>query len=291
MGLALAGALAPPWEGYSIDGKAYAQEAQNVEKGITTILIVGCDQRPGDLGRTDTILVGFLNMESGELNVLSIPRDTYVNIPSSGEKTKLNHAYSYGGITLTENTIASNFGINIDCYAEVNFETFSQLVDAMGGITIDVEKPMSVPEENINLAAGVQHLNGEQALGYVRFRGDPQADIGRIARQQKFLEVLAEELFSPGTVWIVPKLIKVAEENIQTDLKTTEMITLANSVRKIGVSSIQFYMMPGTPDMIRGISYWVPDEEETQMLIDDIMNIEKVNDDPSTINDTEAKEN
>ncbi|MEG1500785.1 MAG: LCP family protein, partial [Clostridiales bacterium] len=132
LGLSLAAAMMPPWEGYYITGNKDLSLPTIEDDDMKVILAVGCDKRPNDVGRTDTILLAFVDPKQGDVKVLSIPRDTYVTIPGSGKKTKINHAYAYGGIPLTEETIESAFGIKVDNFMEINFQGFTQVIDALG---------------------------------------------------------------------------------------------------------------------------------------------------------------
>jgi len=238
---------------------------------VHVILAVGCDHRENDSGRTDTIMLAFVNMSTGKLDLLSIPRDTYVTIPTSGSKTKINHAYAYGGISLTEKTIESTFGIEIDNYAEVDFEGFSALVDIAGGVTIDVPMDMYNADEDIDLKAGVQELDGNKALQFVRFREPKLADIGRIGRQQQFMEALIESLMNPATVFKIPELAQVGFQYVQTDLTLKQCISLAKTVLSQTGGEIGTQTVPGESAYINGVSYWKKYDNQTQELIDTLM--------------------
>jgi LCP family protein required for cell wall assembly len=258
------------WQGYSItkENLEVGDLKDLGQSGIMTILMVGCDKREDDSGRTDTIMLAFLDLDHDNAKILSIPRDTYVSIPTTGGKTKINHAYAYGGIPLTESTIEKFLGIKIDHYIEIDFAGFADVVDALGGITIDVEMRMYTPWEGIDLQPGSQLLDGQDALAYVRYREKTEGDIGRVDRQQKFIGVLADEMFSSSNVLKLPKVIDVAMENVETDLRATQALSLANFFRKIGVSNIELFKLPGTADMIGGVSYWIVDDNTLSEVVD-----------------------
>ncbi len=269
MGLVVADAVTPPWEGFMVTSQDLNGEnlpMLSADDGMEVILAVGCDRRPNDVGRTDTILLVFLNPENGDIKVLSIPRDTYVTV--KGSKTKINHAYAYGGIPLTESTIEKAFGIKVDHYLEADFNGFAELIDALGGVTIDVEKNMYTPDEGINLKKGVQKLNGTDALAYVRFRQDGLGDIGRIQRQQKFLAALAEQVKSNSSLLKIPKLVEVALDCINTDFSAGDLLALANTAINADLNNMELVMLPGTDDYIGGVSYWIMDEDETEKTVD-----------------------
>lgn len=235
---------------------------------MITILAVGADKRPNDVGRSDTILLAFLDTKNKKVQVLSVPRDTYVTIPRSGERTKINHSYAYGGIPLLEETLESYMDIAIDYYVAVDFNGFVELVDAIGGVELEVEKRMYTPWENIDLQPGLQTLNGKDALGYVRYRGDKLGDIGRIGRQQHFLKELAEELMSLSSVWKIPKFVDIFTENVDTNLTAGEILSLYNTFKDIDLSTLNLQMLPGAGEYINGISYWIGNREEMDKLLD-----------------------
>lgn len=247
--------------------KFLASDSANEETRV--IMLVGCDKREGDVGRSDTLMLLFLHGKDRSASLLSIPRDTRVQVRN--ETTKINHAYAYGGIDLSKTTVENFLGIQIDNYAEVNFSTFSALVDALGGIDIEVEKDMKYSAEGINLKAGYQTLNGDQALQYVRFRSDAEADLGRVRRQQHFLQVLADKLFSLSSVWKLPQLVSAISNNVESDLSAQEMLSLANLYKDAASSEIDMAMIPGEARYIGAISYYVPFEDELPALVERMM--------------------
>ena len=155
------------------------------------IVVLGVDERPSeeDTGRSDTLFVVMLDSDNNNVSLLSVPRDTRVKIPGYGWD-KINHAFAFGGHKLTQQTTEELLGIRINNYVMIDFKGFKGLVDAIGGVDIEVEKPMSYYDEwdgfTIDLAPGMQHMDGDKAIQYVRYR-DEEGDIGRIRRQQKFL--------------------------------------------------------------------------------------------------------
>ncbi|MGI6713144.1 MAG: LCP family protein [Bacillota bacterium] len=240
------------------------------DKEKLTILVMGSDKRQEEHARSDTILVVFLDTKEKNIKIINIPRDTYVRIPGKRINTKINHAYAYGGITMAKDTVENFLDTKIDRYIEMDFQGFTSLIDALGGITYNVEKRMYYPAENIDLQPGLQTLNGEKALGYVRYRSDGKGDIGRIERQQKFLPVLADRVLSLSTLWKIPKLIGIFQENVETDFTVGHMLMLANVFRNFDPAGIETYMVPGEPEYINGVSYWMSKPGQLSQMIDEL---------------------
>ena len=178
----------------------------------TTWLIVGSDSREGltqqqkdnlatgdsDGSRTDTIMLAY-KPPSGKATLISIPRDLYVPIPGQGSY-KINAAYNFGGPQLLAKTIEQLTGIRIDHYAEIGFGGFDTLVDAVGGVNICIDQSLRDPKAGLNLTKGCHDLNGQQALGLVRTRAFPNADLERVVNQRKFLSALMSKATSPGVL-------------------------------------------------------------------------------------------
>ncbi len=203
-------------------------DKQQLEDNKINVLLVGSDQRDDEVDRTDTIMIGQYDKDSGETKLVSIMRDTYVNIPGYGYN-KINASYAYGDIPLLTKTIQKNFGIQIDHFAEVNFEGFKHIVNEVSpkGIKINVEKRMKYQDNagdvNIDLQPGVQHLNGAQLLDYARFRADAQSDFGRVERQQKVITRLKEEMLSLTKIHKLPKAIGMITSYVNTDMTKSEI--------------------------------------------------------------------
>uniref|UniRef100_UPI0035CA9A45 LCP family protein n=1 Tax=uncultured Mycobacterium sp. TaxID=171292 RepID=UPI0035CA9A45 len=185
----------------------------------TTWLLVGSDSRQGltveqqqalstggDIGngRTDTILLVHLPAvgSSAPATMVSIPRDSYVPIPGYGGD-KINAAFAMGGASLLAQTVEQATGLRLDHYAEIGFSGFAGVVDALGGVTICPSAAISDPLAGINLAPGCQRLDGRDALGYVRSRATPRADLDRMVRQREFMSALLHRAAGPG-VWLNP---------------------------------------------------------------------------------------
>ena len=229
------------------------------------IVVLGVDERPSeeDTGRSDTLFVVMLDTDEDNVSLLSVPRDTRVKIPGYGWD-KINHAFAFGGHKLTQETTEQLLGIRINNYVMIDFTGFKGLVDAIGGVDIEVEKPMSYYDEwdgfTIDLAPGMQHMDGDKAIQYVRYR-DEEGDIGRIRRQQKFLRAVYDKVTSVEIISHLPALVKQANDMIDTDLSLGDMMDLAQALHGMMEKhgKLQTATVPGLPEYIDGISYWIPD--------------------------------
>lgn len=245
-----------------VPGKAAAAEK------VLPVLLLGVDQRPGDVGRADTIIVAFLDLRDREVRLLSVPRDTYVYLPGRTGGDKINASYAYGGPEEAMQAVGDLLGIDIAYYVETNFKGFEKIIDTLGGVTIDVDRRMYYPAEGINLYKGKQKLNGHDALAYVRFRNYPMGDIDRIRHQQVFFSALADQALQVRNIWKIPALVGELRKAVKTNISTARLIQLGNLFRDIDSSKVETYMLPGTPSYINGISYWLPDEAESGPLVD-----------------------
>lgn len=235
------------------------------------IVVMGVDERDTDAGRSDTLFVVMLDPKNNNVSLLSIPRDTMVRVPGRGWD-KINHAFAYGGHKLTQQTVEEFLGIQINNYVVVDFSGFKDLVNAIGGIDINVEKDMYYedPYDNlvIDLQQGRQHLDGEKAIQYVRYR-DEEGDIGRIKRQQHFMMAIYEKMTSTQILTKVPSLVKELTKMIKTDMPLTDMAKVGkamNSAMK-EQKGIKMAMVPGEPVYIDEVSYWVPDMTDLRGLM------------------------
>lgn len=225
------------------------------------ILVLGVDERSDDVGRSDTMFVVTIDTSTKEVSMLSVPRDTRVKIPGHGWD-KINHAYAEGGVKLSQKAVEDLLGIPIDYYMTINFAGFYKIVDALGGVDIDVDERMYYedPYDNlvINIQPGVQHMDGKKAIQYVRYR-DSAGDIGRIARQQKFIKAMMREAADPTNILKLPAVIKEINEVVKTNMSTAEMLNLAKMINDAQKQGLKTDMVPGKPAYIDEVSYWLPD--------------------------------
>ena len=244
----------------------------------TTVMIMGVDERADDVGRSDTLMIATLDPHTDHAALLSIPRDTRVKIKGRGYD-KINAAYAYGGERLAESTVESFLGIDIDHYIIVNTNSFVRLVDAIGGIDINVEKRMYYEDpwdDNgglvIDIYPGLQHMDGEKAVTYVRYR-DEEGDIGRVRRQQEFMAACMDKLTSPSIIPKIPAIISELMDAVQTDLSFRQILGLAGALRDAQKNGLDMEMVPGKPLYIDGVSYWIPDIEMLRLSVADSLGI------------------
>ena len=246
------------WGDFSLDSIADL----NLLSGKKNIVVMGCDTRKDDAGRSDTLFVVMLDKSNKNAALLSIPRDTRVKVRDHGWD-KINSAFAYGGQKLTRETVQDFLGIKIHNYVVVDFQGFKDLVDAVGGVDINVEKRMSYYDPyadfKIDLRPGNQHMDGKTAMQYVRYR-DEEGDIGRIRRQQKFIMALYKQIASKNIITKMPGVSKQIMSMIKTDLSLKEMVELGKVMHDMmEKGGLKMAMVPGTPEYIDGISYWIPD--------------------------------
>jgi LCP family protein required for cell wall assembly len=224
-------------------------------------VLLGSDARAAEPSRSDTIVV----TKAGG-GMLAIPRDTLVDIPGVG-RDKINAAFASGGPELTVETLEKLTGVRINNYVVVHFGGVEEIVDALGGITLEVDQPISVGIDGrqVYIPAGTHTLDGLQALAYVRYRGGPTADIGRIGRQQRFLRALARESTSPAKLPRLPATAAATWHNIDTNMNPLETARFAIRTRLFGIEDAELY--PGTPKYIGGISYWIPDKKAGDKVV------------------------
>lgn len=246
------------------------------------ILLMGVDQEGM---RTDVLVLAHINPRDKKVNLLSIPRDTLVDINCQGRDIcvtpdKINHSHAYGGADLTVDTVEHFLGITVDGYVKVNFEGFQQLVDGLGGVDLVIDKdmnyedPYAKPPLSIHFKASPdpQHLDGKQALEYVRYRGN-QGDIGRIEHTKRFFQAVATKAESVGAL----KLASLAPgmmNYVDTKIGATTAVRLAKLAPTVKLDQIRMETVPGsdytTPD---GRWVWQVDEKKTTQLRDELFEV------------------
>lgn len=229
-----------------------------------TVMVMGVDRRQDDVGRSDTLFLAAVDPQQKKVSVLSVPRDTRVKIEGHGYD-KINHAYAYGGYTLSRESLEKLVCTKIDYYILIDTHAFERIIDALGGVDIDVEKDMYYEDPwdddgglVIDIAAGQQHMDGQTAIQYVRYRDD-DGDIGRIKRQQKFMRAVVEKAATPSVIVKLPAIVKEVNAAVETDLSLSQMISLIGMVKELRENGIVTDMLPGRPAYVNDISFWLPD--------------------------------
>lgn len=208
------------------------------------ILCLGVDYNHDSRGiqyskgaRSDTIIVLSLERKTRRVSALSLPRDLRVFISDACGWDKLNSAFSSGGVRLSRQVVSRFLQVPIHYSLVVKVDAARELVDALGGLRVRVEKDMDYDDNwgnlHIHLKKGVQQLNGQQVVGYCRFRKDAESDFGRMRRQQQVLRTLANRLSENVTVETIERLIRLIRRNVSSDLSYSRMVTLARLFRGV----------------------------------------------------------
>lgn len=253
----------------------------------TNILILGVDARPGEgmITRTDTIILATVDPDQPYVGMLSIPRDLYVEIPGYGEN-RINAAHVLGeseqegyGIDLAAQTVEQNFGVRVHRTLRLNFDGFVAIIDAAGGVTIDVPESFTDYEYptpdygtmTVSFDAGVQHMSGERALQYARIRHG-SSDFVRADRQQQVIAALVRQLLHPANWWRIPGVYVAFVQNVETDLTLIDAALLAPAVLWVGPDNMdrQVITQDIAPNatLANGAEVQMPDWSEVDALID-----------------------
>lgn len=231
------------------------------DKEPFSVLVLGVDERAGDSGRSDTMIVLTVNPDTNSSKMVSIPRDTYTEIIGKGSMDKINHAYAFGGIEMSMNTVENLLDIPIDYVVQVNMESFKDIVDAVGGITINNKLDFSV--EDTHFPTGEISLNGEEALGFVRMRyEDPRGDFGRQDRQKQVIQAVLREGASVSSLMNYQSIFDTIGNNVRTNMTFDEMVDVQANYRSAVGQVDQLYIQNGVGEKIDGIYYYKLDDEE-----------------------------
>lgn len=251
--------------------KVLASEAENVPPELRNL---SYDPVVNSLdGLADSMLLLRFNPPEHQLIVLSLPRDTRTWVEGGG-LTKLNEANAYGGPALAARSVSDLLGgVQIDRYIRINVQGVEKLIDALGGITVNVPEDMSYKDDSqhlyINLKKGEQHLNGAKAVQFLRFRYDQNGDIGRVQRQQMFIRALIEQALKPSTLGRLPQVLSVIQSNIDTNLSVEELLALAGFAAQTNRPNVQMLMLPGDFSSASefNLSYWLPNHTKIAQLM------------------------
>ncbi len=223
-------------------------------------------------GLSDTMLLIRFNPHTDQLVVLSLPRDTRTLV--AGRMTKLNEANQEGGPALSAKAVSDLLGgVEIDRYVRINVQGVEKLIDALGGVEVNVPQDMKYQDDSqhlyINLKAGSQHLNGNQALQFLRFRYDDKGDIGRIQRQQMMMRAILEQTLNPKTIARLPKILSIIQSHVDTNLTVEELLALSGYAAKTNSSNVQMLMLPGdfSNSQDYNLSYWLPNLREIDTMV------------------------
>ncbi len=255
-------------------GTAVVQEGEMVN-----VLLLGVDSLDGDKKgiRTDTMMVLSMDPKSGDSSILSIPRDTRVKIRGRKGYDKINAAHAYGGVELSVQAAKDLLGIPIHHYVKVDYQALYKTVDDVGGVEVYVpmnmkyNDPYATPPLRINLKKGTQVLDGDKAMQFLRFRkGYANQDLGRIESQQKFMDALAKKVLSASSIFRIKDYIDTFNMYVDTDMSVSEMASLGMQAKKMDVNNIRKETVPGAPMYINSISYYNPDNDKINKLVNEL---------------------
>ena len=258
-------------------GEADAVDAERTGE-VYTFLLVGNDDGRGN---TDTILIGRLDTGAHQINVVSIPRDTLVNVP--WDVRKINAIYAgtanSGGVAIEglKKQLRNLTGFTVDCYAIVDLDVFMEVVDLIGGVDFDLPRDMHYDDPNqdlhIHLNAGFQHLDGRQAMGVMRYRsGYANGDLGRVEMQQKFLKAIISQFITLGNIPNLPAVVNLVADKTDTDLTAGNIAFFVQEALRCSSEDICFYTMPNDPATVAGLSYTFVDLQPWLEMINDKLN-------------------
>lgn len=243
----------------------------NRKDNFFTFVLCGTDE--GD-SRTDTIMVVAFDVANKKVNIVSVPRDTILNV--TWNVKKINSAYSYDGIEGLKDALKSVLGFNMDFYAEVNLKAFKDLVDEIGGVDFDVPEDMYYEDPTqdliIDLDEGPQKLSGEKAMELIRYRQYAMGDIKRVSVQQDFMKALFKQLLKIGNVTKVSQLAEIFSENMNTDLSTGNLIWFGERLLSVKSEDIKTFTLPGGAGSYEGLSYWHLDAKQVLEMVNQYLN-------------------
>ncbi len=263
------------------DGKSERRETEvTIGDDPFSILLIGVEdyETDGENGRADTQIVVTINPNTDQMTMTTVPRDTRIEFSAeeAGQYPgfhKINAAYTYGSIydyganKLTVEKVEQLLDIPIDEYVTVNFDGFRDIVDALGGVTVDIKEPFweknfYVGGEKIYFEEGLSKLNGEEALAFVRMRKRDVNNIySRDERQRQFIQAAIDEAISTKTLFKVGEITDILGENVTTSLSATEIFSLQQAYSSINTSNIKTYEIEGEDQRINGTWYFIPSEE------------------------------
>lgn len=254
-------------------------DEQFEEKNEILFLLLGVDAKDiNEKGkRTDTMMLINMNFNTGETKILSIPRDTRVNIRGLKGQRKINAAHANGGPELSVKSVKDLLGVDLKYYVKVDYRAVEEIVDAIGGVVVDIPKdmyhsdPTADPPLLIDLKKGEQQLlDGNKSMQFLRYRGYKDADIGRIRAQQQFMKAFMEQILKPKNVLRLPKMISVYYEYVDTNIPMGTLSKMALSANKINTENMETATIPGKGKRISGIDYLIYNEDEMNSIVNEM---------------------
>lgn len=258
-----------------IEGKEPTEEEKlgSYANPFSTLLL-GIDARGKEAGRSDTIIYTVARPKDGKVLMVSIPRDTYAEIVGKDKYDKINHAYAFGGKKMIIDSVSKLFGQPVDHYATINFQGFKDVVDALGGVKLPIEKDIvnkGADHEKFTVKGGKPIYSGQEALYYVRYREDDH--INRSSRNMIFLNAMLDKMTEWNQVTKIPELIDIMGDNFTTDIPPKKLIEMGKNVFTANHREIFNYTLKGKGGKRSNhIWYYNPDEEDLNYIKDMIGN-------------------
>ncbi|MBD8521640.1 LCP family glycopolymer transferase [Lysinibacillus fusiformis] len=250
---------------------AQLEEKTVIKKEPFSVLMLGVDERKDDSGRSDTMIVITVNPEKQTMKMLSIPRDTRTEIVGHDTVDKINHAYAFGGVPMAVDTVENFLNIPIDYYVFINMEGFLQIIDTLGGVTINND--MDLTYDEYHYPKGELTLDGNEALIFSRIRyEDPRGDFGRQIRQRQIIEAVMKKASTPSTLLKATDMLTVLGDNVRMNFSVKELIQLQGIYKKMDKDIEQLSFEQGDGERINRIWYYIPNEEELQKIQADLKN-------------------
>jgi polyisoprenyl-teichoic acid--peptidoglycan teichoic acid transferase len=229
-----------------------------------SIMLLGVDEREGDSGRSDTIIIVTVDPKDDNMLMFSIPRDTRTEIVGKGMDDKVNHAYAFGGTQMAMDTVENFLDTPIDYYVKVNMESFKDIVDAVGGV--NVNNPFAFTDGGFTYPEGNQELNGEEALAYSRMRyKDPKGDLGRNDRQRQVITSIIDKGVRVSSITKFDNILSILSKNVKTNMTFQEMKDIQNNY-KGARHKMQSTEIKSTGKMIDGTYYGIVDDTERERI-------------------------
>lgn len=231
------------------------------------ILLLGSDARtPEHNGYTDSITILSIDKQTKEIFLLSIPRDTMVEIPGRGVG-KINSAYAYGDINTTKTAVENFLNVRIDYYTLVDFTSFKEMVDTLGGIDMYVEPHISAVRPELNGKTGMSRLTGSEALVVLRFRQDSESEGGRMKRHREAIKAITDEILKPSNVLKLPTILNQLSQNVKTDIPPVETTVIEKLIAGFDINNAKIGVVTGNYTHINGENSMIPDMNKTEAIL------------------------
>lgn len=270
---------------YTFQRNVESTRAMAVNNDRLLILFLGTDEKLEAAVRADSIMLFSLDTKTGDVGVMSIPRDTRVWVPSRQRWERINSAYAHGGANMAMEAVSHLLGVHVSYYVHTDFQGFQKMIDLLGGVEINVLKRMYYVDKaqglEIDLAPGRQLLDGEKALQYVRYRDrlgdvalvDPFKDEydGRVERQRQFFEAIVSKALNPASLVKLPQLVTQMFRIVDTNLPWEKVLNLTISGSKLSSEKMATAVLPGNSQVVNDAWYWIMNEQKARPIIDTVV--------------------